>query len=167
MTQSAKVSCEGCASIEQSEEEGVYFVKVNTPGKKVTISITDDNLKGSKDAVGTSQNFRVLGLPKPRVFVVGTDPFDSRISKSVLADGYLTCQFIGTPTNVVSKVVGALVTISIGGVSKSFKMTGNKISEEIGSVIKELKTATTVIIEPSLLIDGSPISSAPLMYIIK
>ena len=156
------VSCSGCSSFGKADGD-LYNATVSRPGQKVTINITGTTDDGKKESVA-QQDFRVLPMPKPRVYVIGVDPFASSIARSVLASGYLRAQLIGSPLTITSSVTGGQVTVTVQGVSQTYPMSGNAIPAAAANIIRQLRPGATVMIETRALLGGKTITPAPIAY---
>lgn len=153
-------TCSGCTSWGKNGD--VYLAKVGRPGK-VTVSVSGKDKEGKTVSIG-SQEFRAIPMPRPRVYVIGVDPFASKISRTALARASFTSKLVGSPLTIASAVTGGVVTVTVSGVSKSYPFSGFRMPAGASQIISQLRPGATVMIEPKATLGGVPVKPAAVSY---
>ncbi len=156
----AKVSCDDCSSIKRDSIPGVYVVRVGSRSSSVVITVQHGNRK-------ISQNFRVIPMPKPVVFIAGTDPLSRTLPGTRVAGGILTVQLIGSPLSISGSVIGGTITLTFNGISRDYSFLGNRIPPQVAAIIRNAKPGSFVVISPKVQMGGQPIRVSPIAYRIQ
>ena len=151
----AKVRCLDCADF-QKKKGNEYIAH---PSGRRTMSI-EISYGGRRDTTV----FKVIDMPKPRVFIAGTDPFSSRISRGRLARGFIVAQLTGSPLDVSFAINRFYLTIRRNGVEQTFDCNGNKIPKNVASLILNSAPGTMVFIEPVATQNGKKVRAGGVGY---
>ncbi len=154
-------SCSGCSSFGKSGE--TYIAKVSPGRKTVNVTLSGKDKDGKTQSIG-SQEFRVLPMPKPTVFIAGQDPLANRLPKNVVASGILTAQLVGSPLSIRAGVTGGTITVTMNGISKDYNLQGNRIPPQAAALIRQMPSGAMVVISPKTQLNGVPVRVSAVGY---
>lgn len=157
-----RVAMEGGSISDRPDANGAYNVKPGE-GKEAIIKVSA-KING-KDQQMPPKKFRIKKIPDPVPSFAGKKPYDSTINQgdAGVAAG-VRAEMEGFDFPVTATVSSFIVSMVTNGQYKEYKMSSNKLSEDVQGVIKKMKKGEKIFIEQIMckMPDGTERKLAPI-----
>lgn len=157
-----RVSMDGGSISSQPDANGAYNVKPGE-GKEAIIKVSA-SING-KETQMPPKKFRIKKIPDPIPSFAGKKPYDSTVNQgdAGVAAG-VRAEMEGFDFPVTATVSSFVVSMVTNGQYKEYKMSSNKLSEDVQGVIKKMKKGEKIFIEQIMckMPDGTERKLAPI-----